>query len=262
MKSERIIYYENELTDEFSEQVLEPHYIGDGYEYCRDGSWKRFTHVFWYRVIATPLAFLYTRSVLGQRIVNAEVMEPYLDEGFFMFGNHTQSIGDALMPHMIWARKEKYTVVHPSNLSAHVVGPITPSLGALPLPSTRVAQRNFCAAIERRIREGAAVVIYPEAHIWPWYNRIRDFSDSSFYYPVKLDVPSFCFTNVYMRRRGREKPRIVTYVDGPFLPDGRLPYRDRRRDLCERIKEKMRERASLSDCEYIKYVKTANISNM
>lgn len=259
MKKNRIIYYENELEDEFSEAQLDTVHIGADYEYCREGAWRRFTHFFWYRVVATPLAFLYSRVVLGQRIVGAQVMRPYLDGGFFMFGNHTQPVGDALMPHMIWTRKEKYTVVHPSNLKAHAVGPVTPSLGALPLPSTREAQRNFYSAIERRIGEGAAVIIYPEAHIWPWCSFIRDFRDDSFYYPVKMNVPSFSFTNVYMKRRHSEKPRIVTYVDGPFLPDESLPYRERRRDLAERVKKKMRERAALSDCEYIKYLKKDDV---
>ena len=159
------------------------------------------------------------------------------------------------MPSMINKTKDKYIIVHPNNVSIPVIGKVTPSLGALPLPDDMAAYKNFTAAIEYRLRAGKAIVVYPEAHIWPYYTKIRPFVDTSFSYPVKYDVPAFCFTNTYQKRRFSKKPRIVTYVDGPFFADVSLPQRSRKTELRDRIYECMCNRAKNSDCVVIQYIK-------
>jgi 1-acyl-sn-glycerol-3-phosphate acyltransferase len=135
------------------------------------------------------------------------------------------------------------------------LGRITPSLGALPLPDDMKAYRNFLAAIERRISENHAVVIYPEAHIWPYYTKIRPFKEDSFYYPIKYGAPAYCFTNTYQKRRFSKKPKVVTYVDGPFYPDRGLPLRECRKELRDRIYATMCERAQNSTVVQIEYIK-------
>lgn len=251
-----VIYYTDELHDEFSTAVIEqPRRIDGSYPYLRRSLFRRFTHFFWYRVVAMPLAWLYTKCAFRHKVENAEVLKPYRESGYFLFGNHTQDIGDALMPSMIDKRKDKYVIVHPNNVTIPVIGAIAPSLGALPLPDDRAALRNFLAAIETRLGEKKAIVIYPEAHIWPYYTGIRPFPDASFQYPLKYGVPTFAFTNTYQKRRRGSKPRIVTYIDGPFLPDETLPPRDRRRDLRDRVYAAMCARAARSDCVTIQYIK-------
>lgn len=251
----RVIYYTDELHDEFSKAKIPPKKIDENYIYGYSSLWKRFTHFFWYRIVAGPLAFIYTKLVFRHKIVGAEVLKPYRSVGYFMYGNHTQDIGDALIPNMIEKRKDKYVIVNPSNLAIPVVGRVVPSLGGIPLPDNLRAHKNFTSIIERRICEGCAVVIYPEAHIWPYYTKIRNFPDTSFHYPIKLGVPTFCFTNTYKKRGKSKRPQIVTYVDGPFFPSESLPQRERRRDLRDRIHERMCERAGLSDMTVIKYIK-------
>ncbi|MBQ8140534.1 MAG: hypothetical protein IJ038_02430 [Clostridia bacterium] len=255
MDKRKTIYYEDELNDEFSTAQITPKKIDGSYVYCHDSVFKRFTHFFWYRIVATPIAFLYTKIAFHHKAVNKKILKKYKKTGYFMYGNHTQDIGDALIPHFLNFPKNDYFVVHPNNVSMPVLGKITPSLGAIPLPDGIEAYRNFLAAIERRISEKCAVVIYPEAHIWPFYTKIRNFPDTSFHYPVKCGVPSFCFTNTYQKRRWSKKPRIVTYIDGPFYPDETLPIKKQKSELRDRIYERMRERAERSDVEWIKYVK-------
>ncbi len=253
MDKRKIIYYTDELNDEFSLAKITPKKIDETYVYGYKSAFKRFTRFFWYRVVAHPLAFLYTKLVFRHKIVNSAVMRPYRERGYFMYGNHTQDIGDALMPNMIERRKEKYVIVHPSNLSVPVIGPIVPSLGGIPLPDNLRAHKNFVEIIDRRIAERCAVVIYPEAHIWPYYTGIRPFADTSFHYPVRLGTPVFCFTNTYKRYGRSKRPQIVTYVDGPFFPDEALPPRERRMELRDRVYTKMCERAGLSDIAVIEY---------
>ena len=255
MDKRKIIYYTDELNDEFSLAEITPKYIGGDYVYGHTSLFKRFTHFFWYRIMAMPIAFFYTKLALYHRIVGAEVLRPYRKTGYFLYGNHTHDIGDAFMPNMIEKRKDKYMIVHPNNVSMPYLGRITPSLGAIPLPDDLAAHRHFNEIIERRIREGHAIVIYPEAHIWPFYTGIRPFPDTSFAYPIKLGVPAFCFTNTYQRRGKSKRPRVVTYIDGPFFEDTSLPPRARRKDLRDRIHATMVRRAENSNMTVIRYVK-------
>ncbi len=255
MDKRKVIYYTDELNDEFSIAQITPRRIDGSYVYYHTSAWKRFTRFFWYRIIATPLALGYLKLKFHHRVENRSLLKAHRDTGYFMYGNHTQDIGDALIPNVLEIPKQTYVIVHPNNVSMPVLGRITPSLGALPLPDDMKAYRNFLKAIEQRIGEGAKVVIYPEAHIWPFYTGIRPFSDESFIYPVKQGVPAFCFTNTYQKRRFSSKPRIVTYIDGPFYPNEDIPPRERKKELRDRIYERMRERAKASDVEWIKYIK-------
>lgn len=253
MKEKKVFIYRDELNDDFFENDLPKKKIGDDYVYIQKSLWKRFTHFFWYRVVATPAAWLYLKIAFGHRIVNREVLKLYNKSGVFLYGNHTQEIGDAFIPTMLVFPKEAYVIVHPSNLSLPVIGKLNPSLGALPLPDTLRANRNFVEAIDKRIGEGRAVFIYPEAHVWPYYTKIRPFTDTSFHYPVKTDAPVFCFTNTYQKRKWSSRPRIVTYIDGPFLAEKDGSAAERRAGLRDKVYRKMCERSLMSDTEYAEY---------
>lgn len=255
MDKRTVIYYTDELNDEFSTAKITSRTIDGNYVYCHKSLFKRFTHFFWYRIVATPIAFLYTKIVFHQKTVGKEKLKPYKNTGYFMYGNHTQDIGDAFIPNVINFPQTDYVIVHPNNVSMPVLGKITPSLGALPLPDDMTAYRSFLKAVEQRIHEGNTVVIYPEAHIWPYYTKIRPFPDTSFHYPLKYGTPVFCFTNTYKKRKHSKKPKIVTYIDGPFYADKSLPANERKRVLRDRVYECMCRRAAESDINCIQYIK-------
>lgn len=251
----RLIEYDDERNDDFSEARITPRVIDGSYRYCYDSLWKRLTHFFWYRLVFTPIAFFHSKLVFHHKVEGRERLASFRRQGYFLYGNHTQPIGDAFMVNLLNFPKHNYVVVHPDNVSIPVLGRITPSLGALPLPDDGAAYRNFLGAIGRRIGEGHTVVIYPEAHVWPYYTGIRLFPDDSFIYPLKLGTPVFCFTNTYQKRKWGKKPRIVTYIDGPFYPDETLPPRARRKDLRDRVLDAMLERAKSSEVAWIEYRK-------
>lgn len=251
----RVIYYSDESKDNFAGDEISARKIDGSYDYCHPSFFGRVARFFWYRIVAAPIAFLYMKLCFHHKIVNKNIIKPYGKTGYFMFGNHTHNYTDPCVPNLITLPKASYIVVHPNNVSMPVLGRITPYLGALPLPDDRAAYANFTAAMEKRIEEGAAVVIYPEATIWPYYTGIRPFPDMSFSYPIKYNAPVFCFTNTYRKRRFGKKPKMVTYVDGPFFQDETLPLRQRKKDLRDRVYACMCERAKLSNVKYVEYVK-------
>jgi 1-acyl-sn-glycerol-3-phosphate acyltransferase len=255
---EKIIYYQDELKDEFSTAQITPKHIDGNYIYVHKGLWKRFTHLFWYRIVATPIAFCFLKLKFRHKIINKSVLKQGRKTGYFLYGNHTHPQCDAFIPTMVNNPKDTYVIVHPDNVSMPVLGAITPSLGALPLPDDMEAGRHFMEAVTTRIREKNCVTIYPEAHIWPYYTKIRPFSDQSFAYPIKEKAPVYCFTNTYQKRKGSKTPRIVTYVDGPFYPKQDLKGKAQRKDLRDQVYHTMVKRSENNTVCMIRYEKKGN----
>lgn len=254
-KEPRIVYYRDERQDEFSRARIISRKIDGSYSYLPQGRWKKLTHFFWYRMVALPLGFFFLKCKFAHRVVGREKLKPYRKEGFYLYGNHTQDIADALIPTVVALPKEVYVIVHPNNVSMPVLGKITPSLGALPLPDTLDAMRNFREAVRCRTEQGHVIAIYPEAHIWPYHTGIRNFPDDAFYYPVRHGRPVFCFTNTYHKKRIGRGARIVTKIDGPFFPPVGVSSACARRALRDDVYRAMCRRAAESTYTLIKYEK-------
>ena len=260
MKEKKIpiktIYYTDEKHDEFSSAIIIPKKIDGRWNYLRQGIGWGVKRWFFYRICGTPIAYLYCKLAFGWQVKNRAVLRSINKKhGFFIYGNHTQAVGDAFFPSLAVFPKSVYTIVHSNNVSMSVLGKINVYLGALPLPDTLQAAKNFKKAVNVRFQKGNAVMIYPEAHIWPYYTGVRNFPAASFRYPVENNAPCFALTNVYKKRKIRQKPRIVTYLDGPFYAEKSLPLKERMQQLREKIYAKMLERSKESDCEYVRYLR-------
>ncbi len=251
---QKVYYYHDELNDEFTEFSGKTKVIDENFKYVNNSKPYRLLHHLLYNTLEKPVAHIYWKCKFHNRIVNKKLISKFKDSGVFVYGNHTQQFGDVLMPCLVTGKKYAYIIVHPNNISIKGIGGLIHTFGAIPLPSNLKAMRHFLSAIEQRIKEKQAVVIYPEAHIWPYYTKIRPFTSVSFRYPVMLNAPSFCFTNTYQKRKNG-KLQIVTYIDGPFYPNKSLNQKEQQEDLRNQIYQKMVERSQSSNIEIIKYVK-------
>lgn len=260
-KEQKIIYYEDELNDEFAGDNIIPRKIDENYNYGDNSFWWKLKSFFWYRIIAHPIAFFFLYFYYHLKFVNKNVLKSYKHSAKFLYGNHTNNLADALIPTFLQDPNKNFVIVNPNNVSMPILGKITPYLGAIPLPDTISATKNFMKIIEMRIQSKNTITIYPEAHIWPFYTKIRPFTDLSFRYPVSYKVPVFCFTNTYQKRKFSKTPKIVTYIDGPFFADENLPPKERRKKLRDEVFEKMTERSKNNNVEIIKYIKKEKIAS-
>ena len=179
---------------------------------------------------------------------------------YYIYGNHTHFLADALVPTMVNFPKDVSVIVHPDNVSMPVLGRITPTLGGLPLTDDKEAMKHFIEALEKRVAQKRCVMIYPEAHIWPFYTDIRPFKDTSFRYPIQHNLPVFSMTNTYQKRRFSSKPKMVTYIDGPFYADTSLPVRQQKKMLRDLVYETMKKRAKNNTVVCIRYEKVTEDS--
>jgi len=257
-EKKRVIYYSDELNDEFSEMQIKAIPIDQNYDYGQSGLWWNFQRFFWYRIFSMPIAWLWLKLTYRHKIVNRHVLKKCPKGPIFLFANHTNPIADALIPTFVAFPKGVYVIVHANNVSIPGLGLKTRILGALPLPDNLGATKNFMEIVKRRVAEKQAICIYPEAHIWPYYTKIRPFLDVSFRYPIQFKTPVYCFTNTYQKRRFSNKPKMVTYVDGPFYADESLGSKEARLDLRNRVYEAMKARSLNSNLELIQYIKKEN----
>ena len=94
----RTVYYTDERNDEFSSAQIEPRRIDESYRYIdpRPG-WKAARFIA-YRLFAMPAAFLYCKLALHARFENRQVLKEGGKTGCFVYGNHTQQVGDPFLP--------------------------------------------------------------------------------------------------------------------------------------------------------------------
>lgn len=257
MKQKEIIYYKDELNEEFSTAKIIPRKIDENYKYIHKSViWNAIAFLL-QNVFSVPIKFLYAKIKFKIKYVGKEKLKLYKKQGYFIYGNHTQIFADTFITSNTNYPKKNFFIVNPENVSMKFLGNIVEMLGAIPIPSNKEAMKNFLEVIEKRIKDGNSVTIFPEAHIWPYYTKIRPFKTVSFKYPVQLNVPTFSVTNTYQSYgKNNDKVRIVTYVDGPFFPDDECKtMKEKQQNLRDKVYKKMVERSQNSNIEVIKYVK-------
>ena len=255
MTEKKVIYYTDELNEEFSEAQITPRVIDKDFPYFHNRIWDICSLAI-QNILSMPIKILYQKLKFHLRYVGKEKLKECKNGGYFIYGNHTQPFADTFIPSVANYPHRNFFIVNPENVSMPGLHVLVEMLGAIPIPCDMGGMKHFVKSVEDKIRRGYSVTIYPEAHIWPYYIGIRPFKSVSFQYPVKLDCPVYALTNTYHERKGKPgKVDIVTYIDGPFYPDTSLKPKERQQDLRDRVYQCMSERSKESDYEVIQYVK-------
>lgn len=245
-------YYYKSFEDDFVKSKKQEYKLPENYKWIRNNLFYRFLSNILYR-IAKVCGFIYCKLFLHVKFENNKILKKYKNEGYFIYGNHTQPIGDVFIP-AISSKKRIYTIASPSNIGVTCIGPLLPMIGILPIPEDLGKTKQLIEAIKQRINQKKAIIIYPEAHVWPFYTKIRPYKSTAFKFPVNTASKVFCMTTTYYKRRNRKKPGIKVYIDGPFEVDSGLSKQENADKLYKEVYECMVERSKNSNLEYIKYV--------
>lgn len=248
-------YYTDELNDDFAGTNIKRKPLKENYRYIKRNPLWRLTSCLLYRLIATPIVFLIEKLVYREKIVDRKKLRPYRKSGYFLYGNHTTAMSDAFTPTLVAFPKKAHILVNPDTVSLPVLSPIVEMLGGMPVPDSLAATRKFTKAIDERAQKGQVIVVYPEAHIWPYHTKIRPFKDSSFKYPAAHGKPVFTFTKTFQKRRFGKTPKITVYIDGPFLPEPTFSVPENKKALRNAAYEAMVARSKYSTYEINRFIK-------
>ena len=251
MKNRKINYYET-YQDDFVQSEDQNYKLPGNYKWIHENLiYKIFSQILY--IIAYFISLFYCKFFLHIKIKNKNILKEYKKSGYFLYGNHTQPVGDVFTPAHICKGKRIYVIANSNNLKVKMIGKLLPMLGILPIPDSTNQMKDFLKAVKQRIDEKKCVVIYPEAHVWPYFNQIRPFPVTSFKFPVENKVPTFVATTTYQKRKWSKKPKITVYVDGPFELDERLGKKENQEKLYKEVYECMKKRSENSNYEYIEY---------
>lgn len=260
-KSERVFYYESETDDpiqtdeqEKGEEVRLP----EGYEFIPRNWFVRAYSAILFRLFWI-FGQWYERHYWKAKFYGREKLKKAKDQGYVMYANHTNPFHDVFGPALAADRKI-YTVISPVNLKIPGIGPLLPRIGGIPLGTNREEKKAMNDAVDTRlVKQKKCLVIYPEAHVWPYATKIRPFpaGGKSFKYAVRNNLPVFTMTTTYHKRKGskRDLPRMDVYVDGPFYPDPQLTPAENQDMLAKKAYESMQKYAKKNTYEYFKYIK-------
>ena len=261
MSNSKIIYYKDELNDDFARNNIKTQQIPSNYRYINTNIFYRFGAFFLYYLIAKPVIWTIMKVQFCTKLKNRKVLKSVRGKGHFIYANHTSDTLDAFRPNTLRLFRKNYILANPDAFSIRGLKTIVTMLGAIPTVEQDLRQQvNVLSTVEHRINQKASVTIYPEKHIWPYYTKIRPFLSAAFHYPVKLSKPIIVLTTTYHSHKGLlkwiKRPRVIHYLDGPFYPDQNLCSSEAKQKLRDEVYEAMLKRSNENEqYEYVKYIK-------
>ncbi len=244
------IRYYSSFTDDFEQSANQNFKLPSNYKWVRTDLISKFLSVLIY-TLAVIFSSIYCKFFLHMKIKGRKNLKN-VRGGFFIYGNHTQPVGDVFIPALCVLPKRIYTVVSTANYGIPVIGKILTFLGALPIVDSLHGMKELTKAMEYRLKKGNPIVIYPEAHVWKYYTDIRPFPDTSFKFPVKLNKPAFAMTVTYKKSRLFKKPVMEVFFDGPFYANGDTA-KEKAANLHTLVLTTMKKRSQNSNYNYIEY---------
>ena len=248
-----IFYYSDPLKDEFPGFKKNTTTVDKNFKYISKNPFWNLISFLIYRIILTPFAYFHCRKKFKYKIKNREVFKKHPHEGYFVYSNHTLEGGDAFFPSIANAPRKPYIVVHADNVSTKGTKNFIMMLGAIPIPTKLNGMPKFIETIKQRWAQGHPIYIYPEAHLWPYYTKIRPFEATSFRYPAELNSPVYASTTTFEKPKRGKAPKVTIYIDGPFYPDPALSVKENQQKLRDQVYAAMVERSKNSNYEVIKY---------
>jgi len=240
----------NSYEDDFVLSDKQDYKLKDNYKWIHNNIFYIILSYIIYGVLYV-IAFIYSKLILRVKVRNKKILKGY--KSYYLYGNHTQVIGDIFDIPSITFPKRPYYICSPSNLGIPILGKLLPFAGALPIPDSIDKMKEFKDSIHIRDKK-QPIIIYPEAHVWPYCTFIRDFPNTSFHFPVEAKKPVFVATRVYKKSK-RKKPKIEIIIDGPFNIKEEYSKKENIQYLRDTVYNTMVNRSKESNYEYIKYIK-------
>lgn len=256
---ERVFYYASEEDDPIKTDEQEKKVevgLPEGYEFIPKNPFVKLYSAVLFRIFKL-FGQYYERGYWQVKFYGREKLKKARGKGYVIYANHTNPFHDVFGPALA-ADRRIFTIISPVNLKIPGIGKVLPYIGGLPLGKTKEEKQAFNDAVDERLKQKKVLVIYPEAHVWPYATKIRKFpaGDKSFKYAVRNNLPIFTMTTTYHKRKDKKRgdlPRMDVYVDGPFWPDAKLSEEENRAKLAKEAYDSMVKYSKKSSYEYFQY---------
>lgn len=256
-KKTRTIYWSDERNDDFDEVGLSRPQVPENYNYLKKNFFFNGIYFFLYNFIAKPCFGLYC-FFKGIRFKNKKNIKELHGKGAFIYCNHT-AITDVFkfQANPFFFKRRINVLGYPDTLSMPFVWRIARGLGYMPVPDRHDLNnmKKLTEATKWYIDKKQFVLIYPEAHIWPYYTKIRNFGAGSFIYPAYANAPVIPVVTTWRKPKIGKKPKQTVYFGKVIFPDPNLPLNENKVRLHAECIRQMKEMSeAVYQYEYINYI--------
>ena len=173
-------------------------------------------------LIAYPILFIVTKVWLGLKIDGKENLSKVGDE-YITVANHINMIDSAMIALSIFPRVPYFLTLQ-SNLEIPFIKYLVMLFRGIPIPRNIAGKEKMVNTINKLLKSGEVVGIYPEGHLIPYYNGIREFKNGAFIFSVKNQVPILPILFTYREATGiikliKRKPFITLTILSPEFPN-------------------------------------------
>ena len=114
----------------------------------------------------------------------------------------------------------------------------------IPIPRNVAGKEKMVNTIDGLLKRGEVVGIYPEGHLMPYYDGIREFKNGAFNFAVKNQVPVLPIVFTYREPEGilkkfKKKPFITLTILEPEYPKAEISKANVE-ELKNRVQRKMK----------------------
>ena len=157
--------------------------IDEKYEFVPKGLIFSLLSNFVYYIIAYPILKLVAKIVYDLEIEGKENLRD-LKEGVITVSNHVLFL-DCVMIGLAYGLKKVYFTTREGSFKIPGVRRLIKLLRAVPIPDSIKNKEYFLNAIDDILNSGKSIHLYPEASLFPYYNKIRHFKNGAFNIAVK-----------------------------------------------------------------------------
>lgn len=192
-------------------------------------------------LIAYPILFLITKIFLGLKVEGRENLSKVGDE-YIVVANHINMIDCAMIALSIFPRVPYFLTLQ-SNLEIPFIKYLVMLFRGIPIPRNKSGKEKMVNTINKLLKKGEVVGIYPEGHLIPYCDTIREFKDGAFNFSVKNSVPILPIVFTYrevddIRRFIKKKPFITLTILNPEYPKPEVS-KESIKELKQRVYRKM-----------------------
>jgi 1-acyl-sn-glycerol-3-phosphate acyltransferase len=220
----KTIVFDPAMNEDFASIQIRGKTIPSDFVFVHKNPIWRFFSWFFYYCLAVPILGCLGYINHHVKVVNKKyVMKQLKGTGYFIYSNHTMTddgwncAAYSCSPRRTYIISQGETLMVNKALQAFLM-----QIGAIPLPSDLHSARNFLKCLQIRLDQKAAIAIYPEGTIWPYYTHHRPTKKGAFKYPRTFNVPVVFACTTFRAPKGLfkkfKKPRVVIYLSDPIFP--------------------------------------------
>ncbi len=225
--------------------------IDTDYEYVpKENSIFSICSDFIYYGIAYPILKVLMKIIYDFKIEGQENIEN-LEQGAISVSNHVLFLDCAMIGLAFKDKKICYTTQEES-FKIPFVRKLIKLLRAIPIPKSIENKKYFIKAIENLLKEKNIVHIYPEASLWPYCQKIRNFKNGAFDMAVRNQAPVVPCVFIFREPTGirkvfKRKKDVTLKILKPVYSDSDKYIRQQIEELKQEVASEMREAVDKED---------------